>query len=398
MIATLLGTVLAYGPTRGAQEAARAPSTVELPREERVRRILQVWTERFSLGDFHRLRHWTSKNDVDPRRVDHHLRADDDDYGLGAHIAFRLDVAREFEAALFAAYGLDVQRDVRVDRDGVHARFDGVDSARKVAFELDGRRHPDEPETSRVYLPEPIEDALEPEEFQRLARDGWRVHALRSMQFSSSGPDDLAPYLALSLDAVEFLNDVTEGDDVDLRGLQFTERLRLPLPAFTELPWPDGSVPTYSGGPDVESAFELRAAAHVVLSIPKNALGVERGKRTERALDGPLLDGEWRYAPSATPIASAGSMQVLALPFLERRTTAPGGAPRLMPHARIVQARAAPLEPIVIEARGRLVLLPSAFDTAQPFEIELELQPGGQAYLGCIDVVHAGSTLTGGRR
>lgn len=380
---------LADQPFVSADEGNPGASVGAVTRERRVVTILQDLANRHAFPNFGVVVHETEPNACLPGLRDHRL-GPFVECGNTAAFPFDLEEANALEAQLFEAYGFDVERGERIDEDGLHVVFGGLDREHRLGFKLLGRFGPRIGLYSANVQPEPERDGLDTGEFAALRRRGWRVHTSTIHASISTAPGDLGPYLALAQGAIEFLNAVTEGEDVDARGLAFEARTIFPLPTFAQLRSTGKPEPFVGDDPDRVEPFDVKELArlHVVLPWP----GVEREKVALEAL------ASREFERDAAPTSSAGSIHCMRLPFQVSDFLAGGVANASHLRTRVVQMRSAPMEPIVLEVRGSTVILPSDFDVLRTFELEFELEPGTYRYVQSVEVAHAAAAGHGERR
>ncbi|MEQ1894938.1 MAG: hypothetical protein ABL998_20545, partial [Planctomycetota bacterium] len=141
-----------------------------------------------------------------------------------------IDRARSLELAarLCAAYGLSVQRELELELPDVSATLDVVDPDRRIALELSGPSAMDFSFATRVQEEEPAR-FLDEEERGRLRSEGWRLHCDELARHLNLDGEELGSRLAYLVGVVDFLNQVTDGEDVDLGGLLFERDATLQL-------------------------------------------------------------------------------------------------------------------------------------------------------------------------
>jgi hypothetical protein len=269
---------------------------------------------------------------------------------------------RALARELFAIYGLDPAG--RAQAAGAGARLDGLDAARRVGFELRFGE-------LRVAEPEARAGDLTLAELAELEAEGHRLHVASLDDYLSTEGDVFTPTLAYLSGVVEFLNASTEGEDVELGGLRFEREatLRWPRGGRIEIePGVRGSHDELGPHPgayrltlDQPGRVRVRFAGAADFRPPEPFVELGRTPEPTRALVGSTLG-----APSALAI----SMVKLLDGIPEERLF-----PAPVERVRVLQERAG-AEPLLFEGRSANLFLPSAFDLAQPFVVELELGRG----------------------
>lgn len=275
--------------------------------------------------------------------------------GLGWQQAFDLDLARELARDLCRAYGLEVQRDVPAPG-GVAARLDAFDAARGIALELVGtvdRSHP-----LPVLAEEAPVEHLDREECAALRRAGVRVHAARAQAFwfAASG-DRLTPTLGYLASVVTFLNDHTDGDDVDLSALVPARAMWIPLPRPTPATPPGVAVRVED---DVLLVEASKAATLTFAIDPAHAL-VARGPLAADPGQRPLAP----RSPGA-PLRNAGRPVLMLIPGL-----AGTGAVRLA-----IRQSDGRRDREATTADGSVLVVPGGIDTTKPWTLQITVEPG----------------------
>lgn len=231
---------------------------------------------------------------------------------------------------LFAAYGFVARAGQGVRLPVRELPLDGFDAKARVGF---------------VLLPAALGGAqapvVEPDasELSRLQGAGRRILVLPLARYRSMQGDSVSPLLAVALSAIDFLNDVTRGEDVDLSGLAQTDVLRLPLPALDAKSVPSASTFQFEGG----NAFIVAEEAGVL----------------ELALPGPTTEGAVRRG-----------IGLLILPWYalsKQGATLPEDSGRRF---TLEQGSCA------LESRRPVFVLPPAFDSSQPFRLRVAYGPG----------------------
>ncbi|MBK7874577.1 MAG: hypothetical protein IPJ77_02300 [Planctomycetes bacterium] len=362
--------------------------------EARVLGVLQACAERHAAPRNLALEHSANPNPSTPGAVDHALYRGVG-FGTGMSHVFDRGEARRLARELFGAYGFELEPGTRVDSDVVHGRLDGANLVHKVGFDLVDRVPGILGDAGEVVAPEEPADALDDGELARLRTEGWRLHVVTTTRYSRDDAHDLTPLLAYALGLIEFLNAIDDGPDLDVRGLFFESAITHTLPLFAKLPWPEGKVPAcqYSaqGGYD----YTLKEPAKLVLRFPADATKTARSSHAEvwedlleprtkaRAAD---ASGDLDATRAARPTSGLGTLHGLRLPFEPAFPSPASAHSRAAMRARIVQERAAPAAPLVIEAHAGFVFLGSEFDAAQPFRVEFELGPGDYRFDAALEI------------
>lgn len=259
--------------------------------------------------------------------------------GLTAYGGLDVEEGTALVRRLFATYGYVARPGFRVGSASGDLELDGFDEGGNVGFlilppALGGARAP---------VPE-----VDPSLLLRLRAHGRRVLVLPLARYRASQGDSLSPLLAVGLSAVEFLNDVASGPDVDVRGLASDAMIRLPLPDLED--------------EDVPSAPRVQ---------------VENGHAFFVAATPGTLDLDFRAPAAAPPAAPARPLgpSLLILPWYAR--TGEGGTPPVGSKLRFTLRQGATTLP----SRRPVFVLPPAFDPSKPFRLRIEY-PAGQCYLG----------------
>jgi len=279
---------------------------------------------------------------------------------------------RELGLRTLRIYGLEPERDATWSDARVLGRIDGLDVRTQIGFELRGRSAPE----TRVVITESETDFLDDQELAHLRSSGVRLFVAESARYTDDD-DGFTPALAFVADLVRFLNGVTEGEDVDLGGLLFERE--------ASWVWPLQPV----DGMRVESGRYgpvLLVDRAVTVTIPCSGwadFGPPRGRSHS-----PLAGGA--VEPRAPSTRGAPSVVVVHFAI----TALDEGAPRPAFRVRYRQSHGRSDE-LVHETSSMVAFLPSAFDLAQPFVLELELSPGRYSIHG--GAARIGAAASAGR-
>lgn len=236
--------------------------------------------------------------------------------------------------ALFRAYDLTPRPKVRLVGDRLDARLDGYDPVRRLGWKVVG--------FSSI-------DLDNEDEFSRLT--------CATTVFVATPPGVPNDNMALLLEAIDWLNTHTDGVDVPTGGLAW---LRVQSAA---VPLPLGAAGVE--GPDERGIVRFRLAAAATWNIDsRNLVWQERRGPFARHQDVLATSSTPLQAPQSTAgaptIAQLELRVVQALPLvgtLRQTTTVPG---------------------VADATRGERAtfVLPSTFDAAAPFTIDVQLAPG----------------------
>ncbi len=276
--------------------------------------------------------------------------------------------ARRLARELAEIFGLELVTDALLAEGDRSVELDGLDRTGRIAFELRGRGNF---ETFGAALPEPAEAALDPAEIVWLTSRGTRVHVADVETYRNCDGDEFTPTLAYLAGLTRFLNACTEGEDVELGGLLFEREATWGWPSSAALDPPSGI--HAAGGGDVltlvvERAGKLSIACRGTpdLDLPTPVF-FGRAPDSEARRRARSLSGSTRGAPSA-----------LVVPAQGYPLSGNGPEPEFV--LRLRQQREG--AEFVHEARSFTLFAPSAFDLAQPFELEFELAPGRYTFWG----------------
>lgn len=274
--------------------------------------------------------------------------------------------ARRLGLDLCRIYGWQPARDQRLVEDGKSVLLDGLDPNAKLGFKLLGRGiH----EMFAEALPEHPVTAMDEGEFEWLRAEGYQLHVAGVERYRCNDGDEFTPTLAYLAGLVRFLNDSTEGEDVDLGGLLFEREATWPWPAASELAVPQGIRAEGKGGWDLvltaERAGTVRFACRGASEFGPPVVQSAFFQGTEI---------EHRGRPLGPTTAGAPSM--LLLPChpqgFDESVRSPDLATRL-------RQRIGGRE-LVHESPTTMLFLLSTFDLARPFELELDLEPGRYSF------------------
>ena len=264
------------------------------------------------------------------------------------------EALRALARELFAIYGLEAVRGT----EGAAAGLDVLDAGRRVGFELlPGDLRPEEAR---------VEEDLALEEIAALERAGFRLHVAVLDRYLSTEKDVFTPTLAFLAGLVEFLNSVTDGEDVELGGFLFERE--------AQLAWPGGSALVL--GPGVRLESEGTSFAHSVTIALREPGFVRASFAGAPDFQPPEPWGTYDAAALARRTltgSTAGAPGVLALSIVPLVDGIAQERP--LARVRLVQERAG-ARPLVHEGSSPNLFLPGQFDLARPFVLELEFTPG----------------------
>jgi len=291
--------------------------------------------------------------------------------------------ARVLVRRLGAIYGLTFAPDVEQTFGAGRAVLDGLDTAAGIGFELRGRRSG----ASTGAHDEAAEETLDEFEQRALAGRGLRVHVDDSARFLRYEGSSFLGTLAYLAGVVTFLNEVTEGEDVELGGLLYEcEARALPTEIDTQaarlLPVESEAFSANGGrGFRLEERGTIRLAfvGAPGLLAPHRAFGESASSAAARAWNGTRRRGAC----------------VLALELISQ----PSGDPGLDSYwpdfaLRLEQESEGRVEVVRAPPRCPTLLLPSTIDLARPFTLVLELDPGEHHFEG----VRLGVSATSAQR
>ena len=271
--------------------------------------------------------------------------------------------ARALVRRIGAIYGLHFEPDVERRFGAARAVLDGLDLAAGVGFELRGRRS-----EGRAAGDEPLEDTLDEFEWRVLAGQGVRVHVDDARRFRVWDGSDFCARMAYLAGVVAFLNEVTEGEDVEFGGFCFEQEARW-QPAEIDA---SGArlaplAPPPEGARWLEFRLEEPGTVRLhyrgraeLLSVEDNPFLTELSGRTAAQRS---WVGDRRAGPS-----------LLALALHSEPLEEGNAAPDWRLHWR--QERAGRELEVQASPGSDLLFLPGAADLGEPFTLALELTPG----------------------
>jgi hypothetical protein len=275
--------------------------------------------------------------------------------------SFDDEAARKLVRRLGALYGLRFEPEVVRQIGSARAVLDGFDAARGIGFELRGRRG-----EGREALDELPENTLDEFERRVLAGQGVRVHVDGARRFRNLDGCEFQGLLAYLAGVVAFLNEVTDGEDVELGGLGFVQEA-----CFTPFELEAGSARLLSPAPEFEGGRSFRLAQRGTLRLPcRGRADLAPGEAsvyltglTGRSDEERVWRGDRRAGPSSLVLEIYDmALEEGSLPPEWQLTW------RQDQDGRALEVRAAP--------NSRLLFLPSEADPGAPFELELDLGPG----------------------
>ena len=355
----LLSAPLAFGAS-GAQD--EAPETESL-RETRIRELLSSLdaTRDWNGMWFRQTTYSRTKREGGKEHVQI-LPVIPISYGNSYSGIFDVGRARKLAAQAFRAYGLDPRaRDVAAE--GHVAKIDGVDQKTKIGFEI---RLPDKAEGFLgAKLPtEPASERLTSEGLDALEREGYELHVVDGEQYPVMDGDSFTTELAYLAGIVDFLNAVTDGPDVDLGAVLYGE-----FAGWT--PHAAGKVTCSKGGKVTAKDGTLRAY------MPRGGKVTLRLDPTD-LLVLPESDEKPRYwnrdtlVPATRAVSTEGRICVVCVDVVLERPEKEGVRPKVC----VLQEEDGEAKATKVTSRSGKVFLPTRFDAARSFEIELELGVG----------------------
>jgi len=264
------------------------------------------------------------------------------------------DRFRDLAVDVLRIYGLRPDLNVAWSDEHGSARLDAYDPDRHLGFELRGRGDGD----AFTEPSEDVRDFLDDEEVERVRATGHRLY-VADMRAYRDDEDGFTPALAFLGGLIRFLNDNTDGDDVNLGGLLFEREASW---RWTIPPVPGLSV---AGHAFHESSTVLIAERAVTVSIPCGGL-TDFGPPKEHQLPG--------FGPPLTALRSStrGAPSVVATKFSVSALAEDDPRPEFLVRYRQMLDG----EELVHECLSSPAFLPSDFDLARPFVLELERSPG----------------------
>jgi len=263
--------------------------------------------------------------------------------GFGWEQPFDPALARRLARKLCAIYGLEPVADEPAPLQ-LAATLDSLDPGKRIGLKLRGvvQRRPDSEWPSVVA--EPAERDLDKREHARLREAGVRVHTADIESFwSAASRDEMTTTLAYLASVAAFLNDVTDGEDVDWSAMLPFEGRWLAVPR----PGPQRGVRLshYEGGSNVIAQREVTIA----LAVDPRSATVRPG------VEKPVVANEGR----PTVLQLFGLVALRGAVHVELWQAKPGGKPRR-----------------IAESDSCMLFAPGAFDATRPFDVRLRLQPG----------------------
>ncbi|MBL8737426.1 MAG: hypothetical protein JNL12_13430 [Planctomycetes bacterium] len=254
--------------------------------------------------------------------------------GCGNDLFLFPEFANERLYALFRSYDLQPVRSVLVIGDHLHARLDGMDPVRRIGWKLLSPRSND------------LEDEAE---LDRLS-DTATI-------FVASAPARSTHCVPHLLAAIEWLDAHTDGVDVGASALAW-QRLQ-----NAALPLPPGAAVVQ--GPDERGIVRFRLAAAATWTIDSRALAWHERR-------GPFASGNDVLATPSTPLqapqSTAGSPTIVQLELRVEQADPLAG--------KLRQSTTVPGVADATRGARATFVMPSTFDAASPFTIELQLAPG----------------------
>jgi len=266
--------------------------------------------------------------------------------GTGWQPAFDPELTRSLARELCAIYGLEVVADAPAPAD-VPARLDCLDRARGIGLKLRGTvvRKEIAGGSWPTVVDEPAATDLDVAEHQALGKAGVRVHVADVQSFwGAMSEDRLTTTLCYLASVAAFLNEVTDGEDVDCSALLPFDARLLPFDApkaHADLrvePWRGGFSLTAERATDVTLAVDPQRATSRVGDVLASAPANESRPVVVQVLG--LQAERGAFALSLRQRGKDGAERELA-----RSTT-------------------------------DVLFVPGTFDSTQPFALALALQPG----------------------
>jgi hypothetical protein len=269
--------------------------------------------------------------------------------------------ARSLAVELFRDYGLDVTADLPIAGPAVRAQLDGADRSRKIGFKLNFDA---DPSFSTEGFAEPADTELGPAEIEALRQDGWSLIVAPLCHYRNLDGDQLPATFAWLAAVADFLNSVTDGADIDLRGVVLRELRRYPAPSAADL--------KLSDVPQLEPwiPVEFRIDGTRTLTLHFNEPG---SSPRSPSPDEPRVFFSDSSLP--TPLIALPTQRRIGMMGLPVQR--PGGSQY---RARLLQPRGAGQAPLVVEASTDVMFTPSNFDPNLPFDIEITLGAGAYQY------------------
>ena len=275
--------------------------------------------------------------------------------------------ARRIAREVFALYGVELQPDHVVDGEGAKAVLDGYSPERGIGFELRGSPPDDVGMFGRVEV-EPADRHLDDDEAKALRAEGKRLHVADVDHYPLMDSDQFTPQLAHLASIVDFLNTVTDGPDLDLTAIVFQKGMEFPPPE-QENTLPGGSTFVEKKDGGIECHLPSRGTLRFRYSVPSASPPRERYVPNLRERTEPrVLDGA---------ISTLGSPTVIVFGHYTEESAHPDDSRSVL---RVIQARSDLRKTIRVESTRSTVFLPSTFDAARPFTVEVELPAGRHVF------------------
>jgi len=264
---------------------------------------------------------------------------------------------RELGVDVLRIYGIRPDLDVAWSDEQGRARLDAYDPDRRLGFELRGRGDGDLYTDSSEDPAESLDDA----ELDRARGAGYRLYVADARAYRDD-EDGFTPALAFLAGLVRFLNENTDGEDVNLGGLLFEREA-----SWTWRAQRAPGVHVAIGG--AETVITVERASTV--SIPCGGLA-DFGPPEEHLLLG------FETTPPVMLSTTRGAPSVVATKFSVRPLAEDGPRPEFLVRYRQMLDG----EELVHECHSFVAFLPREFDLARPFVLELELSPGRYSFHG----------------
>ncbi len=269
--------------------------------------------------------------------------------GTGWRPAFDPELARQLAAELCAIYGLTVQRSAAAPH-GVAAQLDAFDAERGIALELRGVVEAKPLEHGGAWptvVEEPAASDLDVAEHRALLAAKLRVFTADVRSFWSAPSEDRMTTTLCHLASVgAFLNEVTDGEDVDWSAL-----------APRDGRWLSFALPKERDGLRVEAWSGGGGCTLVVAKATEVVLAVDPARSTA------LREG-----------GVGGALPNHGRPVALRLH---GGSETGAPVAIALRQRGTDgRERVLATSQTDHLFAPGAFDAAQPFAFVLSLPPG----------------------
>jgi hypothetical protein len=249
--------------------------------------------------------------------------------------------------------------------------LDGLVSEPKLGFKLRGRG---ELAMGSDGMPEHEDTALDESELAWLRAEGYELYVSDVGRYRNWDGDEFTAMLAWVGSIVGFLNDNTAGEDVALGGLLFEREATWPWPVDDVLTRADDVEVADRGQGAQAHTFDLLVRRPTVLTIPCAGPG---------DLDAPLRLSAFmpeENVPGPIRGSTRGATSVLL--FRAGAHALPDAESRARPDMVLRVRQQHEGRELVRESRTFTLFLPSHFDLADPFVVELELAPGRYSFYG----------------